>query len=119
LKNDLPKKGAMQSAAQTWFPTATLVTTTAMATSDGRVEVEILEQLPKAGPIAFRVLETGKEKKGILNHGTPPNPLPSVGDKVRVYREPTSSVANPTYRWSPLQSQPPAKGRRPERGGRK
>ena len=74
--------------------------------SDGKVEVEILEPMPKTGPNAFRVQETGKEKKGILNHGTPPTPLPAAGDKVRVFRESTFSEQNPTYRWSKPEAAP-------------
>lgn len=67
--------------------------------ADGLVVVTILEAMPKTGPHAFRVQEDGKSK-GMLNHGAPPNPLPEVGSKVRVYREPTSPPNNPTYRWS-------------------
>nr|WP_238602735.1 type III-B CRISPR module RAMP protein Cmr6 [Fimbriiglobus ruber] len=73
------------------------------------VEVTILERMEKSGPNAFRVQEDGKQK-GMVIHGTPPNPLPAIGDKVRVYREPTSSPQNPTYRWSaPAPSPPPTR----------
>ena len=74
-------------------------TTRPKVPADGLVEVTILEAILKTGPHAFRVQEDGKSK-GMLNHGTPPNPLPEVGSKVRVYREPTSQPNNPTYRWS-------------------
>ena len=67
--------------------------------TDGLVEVKILAAMPKTGPHAFRVQEDFKSK-GMLNHGTPPSPLPEIGSKVRVYREPTSPPNNPTYRWS-------------------
>ncbi len=64
------------------------------------VEVTLLERMEKTGPHAFRVQEEG-HPKGMLNHGTPPNPLPEIGAKVRVYREPTSSASSPNYRWTP------------------
>ncbi len=76
------------------------------------VEVTLLERMEKTGPNDFRVQEEGKAK-GMLNHGTPPNPLPEVGAKVRVYREPTSQPSNPSYRWSP-----PAPPAPQQRGGR-
>ena len=56
------------------------------------VEVTLLERMEKTGPNAFRVQEEGCAK-GMLNHGTPPNPLPEIGAKVLVYRESSSSPA--------------------------
>jgi len=73
-----------------------------------RVEVTLLERMEKTGPIAFRVQEEAKPR-GMLNHGTPPDPLPEVGAKVWVYREPTSNPNSPNYRWSPPATFAPAK----------
>ena len=77
-----------------------------------RVEVILLERMEKAGPHAFRVEEEGKPR-GMLNHGTPPDPLPEVGAKAWVYREPTSNPNSPYYRWSP-----PAPPAPPKRSGK-
>ena len=52
-------------------------TTRPKVPADGLDEVTILEAMLKTGPHAFRVQEDGKSK-GMLNHGTPPNPLPEV-----------------------------------------
>lgn len=65
-----------------------------------QVQVTLLERKEKTGPNAFSVQEDGKPK-GMLVHGTPPSPLPVVGERVTVYREATSNSNNPTYRWSP------------------
>ena len=73
----------------------------------------LLERKEKSGPNAFSVQEAGKPK-GMLVHGTPPTPLPAVGDTVKVYREPTSNPANPSYRWSPP-APPPPPSRGPKR----
>ncbi len=75
--------------------------------SSDAVQVVLLERLEKAGPNAFRVQEAGKPK-GVLNHGTPPTPLPEIGAAVSVYNEPTSQPNNPTYRWSPLPKRAPS-----------
>ena len=81
-----------------------------------RVEVILLERMEKTGPIAFRVQE-GEKPKGMLNHGTPPNPLPDVGSKVLVYRKTTSNPSSPNYRWSPTETIGPAK--RPDNRGQR
>jgi CRISPR-associated protein Cmr6 len=73
------------------------------------VEVLLLERMEKSGPNAFRVQEEGKPK-GMLVTGTPPNPLPEVGTKVRVYREVGSDPRSPRYRWdAPPPPPPPAR----------
>lgn len=72
--------------------------------TDGSVEVTILEFMPKSGPNAFRVKEDGMAM-GMLIRGNPPNPLPEIGSKIRVFREKTSNPSNPTYLWTmPTQS---------------
>ncbi len=89
-----------------------------VATTDGKVEVTILEAKPKAGPNAFSVQETGKPK-GMLVHGLALNPLPMGGDKIRVFRESTSNPTSPNYRWTlaaPLA--PPPRGK-PRSGPRR
>ena len=79
------------------------------------MEVTILEKKDKSGLNAFSVQEDGKPK-GMLVHGTPPSPLPAVGDKVTAYREATSNPNNPTYRWSqPAPPAPPARRGGPPR----
>jgi len=81
-----------------------------MPPSDGKVEVTILEHMPKTGANAFRVQEEGKGR-GMLNHGIPLSPLPEVGAKVRVIWDPKSGVTNPAYRWSPdVPVVPPKRG---------
>ena len=85
------------------------------------VEVTILERLENSGPNAFRVQEEGRPR-GMVVHGTPPNPLPGIGDKVHVYREASTNPRSPMYRWSPPDSLPPKRntgGKQPPRGGRR
>jgi len=90
---DRPHSSSRKSAA---LPAAKLA-------DDVSVSVTLLERMEKTGPHAFRVQEADKPR-GVLNHGTPPSPLPEAGATVKVFREPSSHPSNPTYRWSPLPS---------------
>jgi CRISPR-associated protein Csm4 len=102
-------------------PVATAKASGPIASSPGKpsmVEVTLLERMEKTGSNAFRVQEEGCAK-GMLNHGTPPDPLPAIGAKVVVYREPSSSPRSPNYRWTPpdapARTQPFGKSAKPRR----
>ncbi len=57
------------------------------------VEVLVLSERPKGG---FNVQEEGRPQ-GALNLGTPPDPLPQVGDRITVYVQDDAKA--PVYQW--------------------
>lgn len=108
LGRDMRERVDRYPPPQTGAQTAPRATTLRPLPGSQPVEVVILEHLPNTKPSGCRVQEDG-QPRGIVNHGTAPNPLPAVGERVTVYREATSNPNNPSYRWSPS-TPPPARG---------
>jgi CRISPR-associated protein Cmr6 len=66
---------------------------------------------------AFWVQEEGR-KRGLLKYGTPPTPLPAPDSEIEVYRT-GDNPQSPEYRWDKAEPPPPARGKRPPRGGQR
>lgn len=82
-----------------------------------QVQVTVLEIKQVGNRHQLKVQEADKPKPGMLVDGTPPVPLPDVGQQVTVYRSTTSDINSPRYRWSLPESKPQQGGQR--HGGRR
>lgn len=77
-----------------------------------KVHVKVLEVKQVGNRHQMKVQEEGRPKPGMLIDGTPPDPLPKIGDEVTAYRSTTSDINSPRYRWTLPESKPVRGGRR-------
>ncbi|TVP94315.1 MAG: type III-B CRISPR module RAMP protein Cmr6 [Planctomycetaceae bacterium] len=82
-----------------------------------QVQVTVLEIKQVGNRQQLKVQEADKPKPGMLIDGTPPDPLPEVGQQVTAYRSTTSDINSPRYRWTLPEPKQQQGGQR--RGGRR